>query len=123
MTSNDLIETKWGAKRQIGCVETYEFISENEFEYYNCEMELTRTGSYSVIQDTLTVLVYHVDNTPSFAGGTGKLNLRFQYNFLLRDKALEMIYFKDFKYSSEQKIANITYTRIVDEKHTTTSDK
>ncbi len=111
---NGLIGTKWGTEIPVGCIETYTFMEEGKFEYFNCEMEVTRTGEYFINQDTLTVMVYHIDDTPAFAGGIGKLNLRFQYDFLISKDALEMIYFKDYKFTSESKFNKIPYSRIIE---------
>ena len=110
--SSNLKGTKWGAKRQIGCVETYTFTNGKEYEYYNCEMEVTRIGDYSIIQDTLKVMVYHINDVPAFAGGTGEQQLRFQYNFLIKQDTLELIYQRDFKFPSELIIKGITFTQI-----------
>ena len=93
--------TKWGNKMSTGCIQTYFLKGGGEFEYFNCEMNVIRTGNYTLNQDTLKVLVYHVDETPAIAGGTGMLNLRFQYNFLLTEGNLKMIFFKDFKFPRE----------------------
>ncbi|MFY0690271.1 MAG: hypothetical protein JXQ90_24105 [Cyclobacteriaceae bacterium] len=109
---NHLTGTKWGSKRMIGCVETYTFKNDKEFEYYNCEMEVTRIGDYSIVQDTLKVMVYHIDDVPAFAGGTGEQQLRFQYNFIIREDTLELIYQRDFKFPSELTIKGITFTQI-----------
>lgn len=111
---NRLVGTTWGTEIPVGCIETYTFMEEYKFEYFNCEMEITRTGEYFINRDTLTVMVYHIDDTPAFAGGTGKLNLRFQYDFLIKEDSLEMVYFKDYKFPSESKINKIPYTRIIE---------
>tara|TARA_R110001599_G_scaffold166156_4_gene355617 strand:- start:7895 stop:8197 length:303 start_codon:yes stop_codon:yes gene_type:complete len=94
------------------CIETYTFLDESRFEYYNCAMNDLRTGDYIIRQDTLIVHVYHVDNTPSFAGGKGELELRFQYKFLIKRDLLEQIYFKDYKFSHEEIVNNIPFRLI-----------
>lgn len=100
----ELIGTTWGNDNFGNCMQLYTFKENGEYEYYHCEMDITRVGDYEVYDDTLKLLEYHIDETPRFAGGTGEMNLRFQYNFIIEEQSMKMIYFKDYEYSVEKKI-------------------
>ena len=73
-------------------------------------MDITTTGNYSIHGDTLTIMEYHIDETPEFAGGTGELSLRFQYNFIIDDQTMKMIFFKDFEYSTQEIIEDYNHS-------------
>lgn len=77
-------------------------------------MEVTRIGDYSIIQDTLKVMVYHIDDVPAVAGGTGEQQRRFQYNFIIKQDTLELFYQRDFKFPSERTFDAITFTQILE---------
>jgi hypothetical protein len=96
ITTSELEGTKWGNDNLGNCMQHYLFKEDNNFEYYNCEMDESRTGTYSIIGNKLSVLHYHMDDTPAFAGGTGELQLRFQFDFIIEDETMKMVFLKDF---------------------------
>jgi len=99
----ELSGSTWSSQSDEFCLEQYTFYPEMKLKAYDCVLEGYRTGTYQINKDTVIVEIYHADNTPPFAGGTGELMKRFQYKLLIKENVLEQFYFKDFRHDSELK--------------------
>lgn len=56
ITSSELIMTKWEWVLGEECINYFEFLSEKEYRYYNCEVDEFWNGEYSIVSDTLFMI-------------------------------------------------------------------
>ena len=104
--------TTWSAQSDEFCLEEYVFLPEMKLKAYDCVLEAYRSGKYKVNMDTLILDIYHIDDTPSFAGGNGELKKRFQYKLLIKTNVLEQFYFRDYAHDSELTIDNTPFKKV-----------
>jgi hypothetical protein len=93
-----LANHKWINSNFDDCTRYYHFESNGKFEHWNCSMEVFETGKYEIQNDTLTVFEYHLKSEiPKQFGGERGTEIRFQYNYILKDGFLCQVYYRDYK--------------------------
>jgi len=113
--SIDLLENfKWMNSNFDDCSRYYYFKADGHFEYWNCSMEQLDTGIFEIQNDTLMIYEYHLKSEiPENLGGEEGTEIRYQYNFILKDGFLYLVYYRDYKYNYESYESDLDfrYTR------------
>ncbi len=101
--STDLLEDfKWSNSNYDDCTRYYLFKSNGYFEHWNCSMEQLDTGRFEIQNDTLMIYEYHLKSEiPVHLGGEEGTEIRFKYNYILKDGFLYLVYYRDFKHNYE----------------------
>ena len=101
--SADLLKDfKWTNSNFDDCTRYYKFKENGYFEHWNCSMEELDTGRFEIHNDTLMIYEYHLKSqVPVHLGGEEGTEIRYQYNYILKDGFLCLVYYRDFEYNYE----------------------
>lgn len=91
--STILVGTKWEWKLDSQCVNYLQFINNNIYEEYNCELGEKWKGTYKFNKDTLFL---KEDIYTSDVPGQGE-SLTNQYKMIFTSKGLTVVYSKTFQ--------------------------